>query len=360
MAATASASAPASRKKGPARPSGCISTCCVRMTTGVLPFTMASGSATNAVRPSRPLCSLPASRALGSRSPGPRPSGRSVSPACAAWFPRRGAMPSWISPVGVTCTTLTSAARRVLATIDRRFRPTRRSAADWSAVGLSDRNADKRSTESLTVGASSRRSLSAESVAVCRNNPAVPAALRTSTPNAIPSMATKRRVPRRRVGGFNAGCPGSVSRLQPVPDPAHGLDIDGVAELLAHLCDVHVDRAGVAVPVVTPHAVEDLLAGQREAGALGEVAQQVELLRRELDGLARDAHLAPAGVDRHRTQLHDLGRGAAVDAPQHRFHPGDELGGRERLRHVVVAAELQAEHPIDFAVAGGEEDDRDL
>ncbi len=117
-------------------------------------------------------------------------------------------MPSWISPVGVTWTTLTSAARRVLATIDRRFRPSRRSAADWPAVGLSERNAERRWTESLTAGAFSRRSWRAESVEVCRKSPAVPAALRTSTPNAIASMATKRRVPRRRAGGFNAGCPG--------------------------------------------------------------------------------------------------------------------------------------------------------
>ena len=66
-------------------------------------------------------------------------------------------MPSWISPVGVTWTTLTSPARSVLATIDRRFRPAG-ARRPTGAVGLSDRNAERRWTESLTVGAFSRRS----------------------------------------------------------------------------------------------------------------------------------------------------------------------------------------------------------
>ena len=56
-------------------------------------------------------------------------------------------------------------------------------------------------------------------------------------------------------------------RLEPVPDAAHGRDHDAVAELLAHLGDVHVDGAGVAEPVVAPHAVEDLLARRARARA---------------------------------------------------------------------------------------------
>ena len=67
--------------------------------------------------------------------------------------------------------------------------------------------------------------------------------------------------------------PSSRSRLQPVTDPAHGRDLDGVAELFAHLRDVHVDGARVAVPVVAPHTVQDLLPGQREPGTLGEVPE---------------------------------------------------------------------------------------
>ena len=54
------------------------------------------------------------------------------------------------------------------------------------------------------------------------------------------------------------------------------------------------------------------------------------------------------------------GARAAVGASEHRLHPGHQLGGRERLGEVVVAAELEPEHAVDLAVAGGEEDHRDV
>src|SRR5262249_13631770 len=102
---------------------------------------------------------------------------------------------------------------------------------------------------------------------------------------------------------------------------------------------------------------EDLLARERKAGPFGEVPQQVELLRRELDRVTGDAHLAPAGIDGDLADLHDFGRRAAVDTPQDRLHARDELCGGERLREVVVAAELEADDAVDLAVPGGEEDD---
>ena len=54
---------------------------------------------------------------------------------------------------------------------------------------------------------------------------------------------------------------------------------------------------------------------------------------------------------------HHVGRGRSVGAPQHRLHPGDQLPRRERLRDVVVRAELEAEDAVDLVVAGGEHDD---
>jgi hypothetical protein len=75
-------------------------------------------------------------------------------------------MPSCTSPVGVITTTLTSAARSVLAMIVRRLRAKRRSAAVLPAVAFSARNAASRSTELLTVGAFWCRSCRAASVDV--------------------------------------------------------------------------------------------------------------------------------------------------------------------------------------------------
>ena len=75
---------------------------------------------------------------------------------------------------------------------------------------------------------------------------------------------------------------------------------------------------------------------------------------------------APSTVTRRRAGSSSSGPSvadpAAVRRPggpaQQRPDPGDQLARAERLGHVVVAAQLQAEDPVDLVVAGGEEDDR--
>src|SRR3954471_2602233 len=118
-----------------------------------------------------------------------------------------------------------------------------------------------------------------------RASPAVTAAVRSSTPSAIAIMATARRVRSRRLERVTASSRRvrRPRRLEAVADTAHGRDDDAVAELLAHLRDVHVDGASVTEPVVSPDAVEDLLARQRKTRAFGEEAQEVELLGGEVD-----------------------------------------------------------------------------
>ena len=59
-----------------------------------------------------------------------------------------------------------------------------------------------------------------------------------------------------------------------------------------------VDRARVAGEGVPPDALEQLVAGEHEPAVVEQLPEQVELLRRELDLVVADAHLAPAGVDR--------------------------------------------------------------
>ena len=50
--------------------------------------------------------------------------------------------------------------------------------------------------------------------------------------------------------------------------------------------------------------------------------------------------------------------GSGVEPAQHGVHAGHQLGGRERLDHIVVGAEPQPDHPVGFLAAGGEQDDR--
>ncbi|BDZ59407.1 hypothetical protein GCM10025872_30640 [Barrientosiimonas endolithica] len=105
--------------------------------------------------------------------------------------------------------------------------------------------------------------------------------------------------------------------------------------------------------------VEDLRLGQHAPGVEHEVAQQLELGRRDVDDLAAAAHLVgvlvelEVGDDQGRAHLVLQRLGAA----QHRADAGDDLLEAERLRDVVVAADRQ---PLDLVVdrvARGEEDD---
>ena len=50
----------------------------------------------------------------------------------------------------------------------------------------------------------------------------------------------------------------------------------------------------------------------------------------------------------------------AVGPPQQRLDPAHQLAQPERLRQVVVRAELQADHLVDLVVAGGQDEDRRL
>ena len=80
---------------------------------------------------------------------------------------------------------------------------------------------------------------------------ACPARRAPAWPATVPTMA---RTPAR-----------CVTSVQPVADAPHRGEGKGVAELLAQLADVHVDGALVAVPVVAPHAVEELAAAEGDA-----------------------------------------------------------------------------------------------
>src|SRR5215208_8410063 len=74
------------------------------------------------------------------------------------------------------------------------------------------------------------------------------------------------------------GCP------QHVADAADGVDevrLDRV-DLLAEVADVQLDDVGPALEVVLPHPFQDLRLGQHHPLVAHQVAQQLELGRRQL------------------------------------------------------------------------------
>ena len=60
---------------------------------------------------------------------------------------------------------------------------------------------------------------------------------------------------------------------------------------------MHVDRARAAGVLLAPHAVEQQVARDDDAGVRHEVREQVELLRGELDGLAGDGDVVRLAVE---------------------------------------------------------------
>jgi hypothetical protein len=89
---------------------------------------------------------------------------------------------------------------------------------------------------------------------------------------------------------------------------------------------------------------------------------EVELGRRQVHEPPVDADLAARGVDRQRTGGDRARRrplGGSLNAAQQRAHAGDELALAERLGHVVVGADAEADEQVGLGVQRGEHEHRD-
>src|SRR5205823_5093771 len=92
--------------------------------------------------------------------------------------------------------------------------------------------------------------------------------------------------------------PAGCSRLDGlVPGPAQRPDQIRAVELAAYLGDVHVDGAGAARVLLPPDALEQEVTRDDDARVGHEVREQVELLRGQVDGLARDGDVVRFAVE---------------------------------------------------------------
>ncbi len=89
----------------------------------------------------------------------------------------------------------------------------------------------------------------------------------------------------------------------------------------------------------------------------GKEPEQVEFLDGQLQELAVSMHLTRGCVERQLPDPELLGpwrrRGRA---PKHRAYPRRQLPWRERLRDVVVGAELEPDDTVGLLAAGGQQD----
>ena len=157
--------------------------------------------------------------------------------------------------------------------------------------------------------------------------------------------------------------------------PPDGLDVNrmcGVGlDAAADAVDVNHDGRRVADGVEAPDVLEELFFREDDAGMLGEECQEFvlfvregELFFAEEDAVreALDAQLAAHELLRWRGSR--LGRARFRPLPQDalvardmRFHAGDELAGRKRLRDVVVGAEAEAADLVDVLAARRDDED---
>src|SRR5689334_14607026 len=151
-----------------------------------------------------------------------------------------------------------------------------------------------------------------------------------------------------------------------VADTAHRLDERGrrrvVLDLVPEMADVDVDRLLVLVErLVVAEQLEQLAAGVDAAGSRGEVAEDLELRRREADPAVAALDTPPLEVDHQVAVANDPAPGrvaqVAVGAAEQSPDPAHELAQPERLRQVIVGTELQADHLVDLVVARRQDED---
>ncbi len=135
-----------------------------------------------------------------------------------------------------------------------------------------------------------------------------------------------------------------------------------VFDLLPNAAHVHGDRGRVAVRV-SPNMFEELFAATGAAWARREVDEQVELACRQRQRCRR-ASPARATTSMSRSPA-SISPATSVNAvtgaagpPQDGLHAGGEFAGRERLRDVVVGAELEPDDAVVFVAARGQHDHR--
>src|SRR5215211_8814047 len=182
----------------------------------------------------------------------------------------------------------------------------------------------------------------------------------------------RKRAGRRKRSDLNMSRPslgadrvlrGVLGRRGLVTDTPHRDDRRSVAELPTKLADMDVDGPRISRERIAPDPLEQLVAGKDESVVVEQLPEQVEFLRCELNVVAVHLHLAAAGVDEQvavadlrRLHLAALGRGAAED----RLHASDQLPWIERLRQVVVRADLEPDDLVDILVTSGQHQDGDV
>src|SRR5579883_2034506 len=152
--------------------------------------------------------------------------------------------------------------------------------------------------------------------------------------------------PRARRFAPSSGAPGgSLLLLQHVSRAAHRMDekaVGATIDRLAQAADVHVDQVALRIEVQVPDSLEQHGAGDHLSLAPHEELEQLLLAGGELDLPSAAGDLPGDQVELQVRDPQHRRLGGARAAPQQRLDAREELGEREGLREIVVAARLEA------------------
>ncbi len=127
-------------------------------------------------------------------------------------------------------------------------------------------------------------------------------------------------------------------------------------DLLAQPQDIHIHGAIGNRAVVPPDRIQKLLATVNYARAAHKKLKQPELGGGERDFSPSQRNAATCPIQLQFPRPHRAGRRRL--RTELVLHPRDQLANEERLHHVVVGAEFQAQDAVGFGSSSGKENDR--
>jgi hypothetical protein len=121
-----------------------------------------------------------------------------------------------------------------------------------------------------------------------------------------------------------------------VHGPQHRRKLPRFFDFCAQAVDVDVDRSFVAVEIEAPHALEQPISRERNAGIICKLHQERELAWLELDVGSVDARLARGRIDLEPAEAQERSglRDGATGAPQDRLDADDQLARGERFADI--------------------------
>jgi hypothetical protein len=147
------------------------------------------------------------------------------------------------------------------------------------------------------------------------------------------------------IGGDRWSCAVSF-RAHRVPDSPHGnyqRPVGARIDLLPQPIDEYFDEVGQRVVVRVPHRLRDHVARHHLSGVSHQQFEQHLFFRRQTQIVLADFRAPLDGVELQVSDLENR-RGCRARTPCQRLDSRHQLGKRERLGQVVVAATVESRH----------------